>query len=86
MLPKSWTYNFAEDPYGEIDIIEGTNLQSNNIVSLHTCGSCSFQLSGTDPRGDCNLGGIWRLLRRCRHQLVSLAVPCAVQSADLFGC
>ncbi len=35
--------------------------QKDNIVSLHTCGSCSFNLSsdpGTDPRSNCNLGGV----------------------------
>ncbi|KAK3326918.1 concanavalin A-like lectin/glucanase domain-containing protein [Cercophora scortea] len=59
--PAFWTYNFDEDPYGEIDIIEGTMHQSKNIVSLHTCGTCSFDFSGssgTDPRSDCNLGGV----------------------------
>lgn len=56
----SWTYNFDEDPYGEVDIIEGAMLQPTNDVSLHTCGACNFDLSGqpgTNPRGDCNLGG-----------------------------
>ncbi len=58
MLTKaSWTYNFDEDPYGEIDIIEGISHQSNNIVSLHTCGTCTFKLGGTDPRDNCDLGG-----------------------------
>jgi hypothetical protein len=55
----SWTYNFDEDPYGEVDIIEGAMFMPNNIVSLHTCGACQFDLSGqlgTDPRSDCNLG------------------------------
>lgn len=47
-----------EDPTGEIDIIEGINLQSENIVSLHTCGKCSFKrIGGTDERSDCNNGG-----------------------------
>ncbi|KAK0629508.1 glycoside hydrolase family 16 protein [Bombardia bombarda] len=58
--PAFWTYNFDEDPYGEIDIIEGINNQANDIVSLHTCGACSFNFSGqrgTDPRSNCNLGG-----------------------------
>ncbi|KAK3326829.1 concanavalin A-like lectin/glucanase domain-containing protein [Apodospora peruviana] len=58
--PAFWTFNFAEDPYGEIDIIEGISNQANNDVSLHTCGSCQFDFSkssGTEPRNDCDLGG-----------------------------
>ncbi|KAK3369891.1 concanavalin A-like lectin/glucanase domain-containing protein [Podospora didyma] len=58
--PAFWTYNFDEDPYGEIDIIEGVMMQPNNVVSLHTCGTCSFTFAGstgTDPRSQCNLGG-----------------------------
>ncbi|KAK3936336.1 concanavalin A-like lectin/glucanase domain-containing protein [Diplogelasinospora grovesii] len=55
--PAFWTFNFDEDPYGEIDIIEGAMHQLNNIVSLHTCGTCQFTFSGTDPRSNCNLGG-----------------------------
>ncbi|OIW28204.1 hypothetical protein CONLIGDRAFT_368372 [Coniochaeta ligniaria NRRL 30616] len=57
--PAFWTFNFDEDPYGEVDIIEGAMFQPENIVSLHTCGACKFDLSGqpgTDPRADCNLG------------------------------
>ena len=53
----SWTFNFDEDPYGEIDIIENINTESRNIVSLHTCGECNVTLTGTNPRPDCNLGG-----------------------------
>lgn len=55
----SWTFNFDEDPYGEADIIEYAMFDPN-AVSLHTCGACSFDLSGqpgTSPRSDCNLGG-----------------------------
>ncbi|KAK0726896.1 glycoside hydrolase family 16 protein, partial [Lasiosphaeria miniovina] len=58
--PAYWTYNFDEDPYGEIDIVEGVMNQPNNIVSLHSCGACSFNFNnqpGTDPRSNCNLGG-----------------------------
>jgi hypothetical protein len=43
-----------------VDIIEGAMHQPTNTVSLHTCGACSFDLSGqpgTNPRSDCNLGG-----------------------------
>ncbi|KAB5545836.1 concanavalin A-like lectin/glucanase domain-containing protein [Coniochaeta sp. 2T2.1] len=57
--PAFWTYNFDEDPYGEVDIIEYAMFDSGNTVSLHTCGACNFDLSGqpgTDPRSNCNLG------------------------------
>ena len=57
----SWTFNFDEDPYGEIDIIEGVMTQPDNIVSLHTCGPCQFDFSsssGRDARPDCDLGGV----------------------------
>lgn len=55
---NSWTFNFEEDPYSEIDILEGngTPTQNANTVSLHTCGSCSFpSLEGPDLRQDCDL-------------------------------
>ncbi|KAJ3535840.1 hypothetical protein NM208_g6967 [Fusarium decemcellulare] len=56
--PSYWSYNFDEDPVGEIDIIEGVNFQDTNIVSLHTCGTCSFsKIGGTDGRPNCNNGG-----------------------------
>ncbi|KAJ9161747.1 Glycoside hydrolase family 16 protein [Coniochaeta hoffmannii] len=51
--PAYWTYNFDEDPYGEVDIIEYAMFDSGNTVSLHTCGACKFDLSG---QPDCNLG------------------------------
>jgi hypothetical protein len=54
----SWSYNFDEDPVGEIDIIEGINDQSQNVVSLHTCGACKFtKIGGLDERSNCNNGG-----------------------------
>ncbi|KAM0559958.1 hypothetical protein ACHAPJ_003912 [Fusarium lateritium] len=56
--PSFWSYNFDEDPVGEIDIIEGINDQSQNVVSLHTCGSCTFtKIGGLDERSNCNNGG-----------------------------
>jgi hypothetical protein len=55
---SSWSYNFDEDPVGEIDIIEGINDQSQNVVSLHTCGACKFtKIGGLDERSNCNNGG-----------------------------
>ncbi|KAF4997042.1 hypothetical protein FDECE_12220 [Fusarium decemcellulare] len=56
--PSLWSYNFDENPVGEIDIIEGINVQNQNVVSLHTCGACSFtNIGGTDGRSNCNNGG-----------------------------
>ncbi|EGU85543.1 hypothetical protein FOXB_03945 [Fusarium oxysporum f. sp. conglutinans Fo5176] len=57
--PAYWSYNFDEDPVGEIDIIEGINgNQNGNYVSLHTCGACIFNRpGGADPRNNCNIGG-----------------------------
>ncbi|KAF5026588.1 hypothetical protein F66182_1314 [Fusarium sp. NRRL 66182] len=57
--PSYWSYNFEEDPVGEIDIIEGINgNQDANVVSLHTCGTCVFNHpGGLDPRPNCNNGG-----------------------------
>lgn len=47
-----------EDPVGEIDIIEGINKQKKNVVSLHTCGKCSFsKIGGLEQRSNCNNGG-----------------------------
>ncbi|KPM44869.1 hypothetical protein AK830_g1593 [Neonectria ditissima] len=56
--PSFWAYNFKEDPVGEIDIIEGISKQTENVVSLHTCGACNFtKIGGTDERPNCNNGG-----------------------------
>ncbi|KAG6358480.1 hypothetical protein INS49_014364 [Diaporthe citri] len=59
--PAFWSYNFGENPMGEIDIIEGggaAGLQERNIVSLHTCSACQFtKIGGTDERANCALGG-----------------------------
>lgn len=56
--PAFWMYNFNEDPIGEVDIIEGAMFQQENIVSLHTCGSCEFtKIGGVDERNNCALGG-----------------------------
>lgn len=56
--PSLWAYNFDEDPVGEIDIIEGINMQDSNDVSLHTCGACKFsKIGGINERTNCNNGG-----------------------------
>lgn len=61
LWPSLWSYNFSEDPIGEIDMVEGgadAGLQERNIVSLHTCGACAFEdIGGVDERGQCNMGG-----------------------------
>lgn len=57
-LVPNWSFNFAESPYGEIDILEGNGWtrQSANTVSLHMCGTCSFpNLQGPELRRDCDL-------------------------------
>lgn len=54
----SWSFNFAESPYSEIDILEGNGWtrQSADTVSLHTCGTCNFpNLQGPELRKDCDL-------------------------------
>ncbi|OAA56212.1 glycoside hydrolase family 16 protein [Niveomyces insectorum RCEF 264] len=48
--PAFWTYNFAEEPMGEIDVIEGINHQKDNTISLHTCDRCKFT-GGDDDSG-----------------------------------
>ncbi|KAI9695779.1 MAG: hypothetical protein M1820_008452 [Bogoriella megaspora] len=53
--PSLWFYNFEENPVGEVDLVEGINVQSQNVVSLHTCGTCSFDNLG--ERSNCNNGG-----------------------------
>ncbi|KAL8405174.1 hypothetical protein RB594_009900 [Gaeumannomyces avenae] len=56
--PAFWSFNFAESPYSEMDILEGNGWtrQSANTVSLHTCGTCSFpNLQGPELRKDCDL-------------------------------
>ena len=47
-----------EDPIGEIDIIEGTNFQEDDIVSLHTGSPCYFysgEQTGQNQRPNCTL-------------------------------
>ncbi|KAM7218410.1 Concanavalin A-like lectin/glucanase domain containing protein [Rhypophila decipiens] len=54
--PAFWTFNFDENPYGEIDIIEGVSNQPRNVVSFHTCGTCSFSFTDQERPTSCNLG------------------------------
>ncbi|KAL3707176.1 hypothetical protein TMatcc_005153 [Talaromyces marneffei ATCC 18224] len=58
--PAYWTYNYAEDPYGEVDIIEGVNNQIGDVISMHTGARCRLDddpqnQTGTDVRTDCSL-------------------------------
>ncbi len=48
--PAFWVYNFDEDPIGEIDIVEGINHQSDNVISMHTCDKCKFTSGGSGGR------------------------------------
>jgi hypothetical protein len=57
-MPGSWSYNFRENPIGEIDILEGISHQKTNSFSLHTGGNCTIYpgwQSGTHPRANCAL-------------------------------
>ncbi|KAK8058597.1 hypothetical protein PG994_009045 [Apiospora phragmitis] len=54
--PAFWTFNFDEDPYGEIDILEGAMFQDGNAVSLWTSEECQFTNIGSkEERNNCNM-------------------------------
>jgi beta-glucanase (GH16 family) len=61
--PAFWTTSEADWPTkGEIDIIEGVNDQSKNIVTLHSGPGCTISGSGSDSSSkvratDCGAGG-----------------------------
>ncbi|KAK8113163.1 Endo-1-3(4)-beta-glucanase [Apiospora sp. TS-2023a] len=56
--PAFWTFNFEEDPYGEIDIIEGSMFQDGNEVTLWTGNQCRFTNIGSKKeRNNCGTGG-----------------------------
>ncbi len=40
--PAFWTFGPSWPRSGEIDIIEGVNLQTNSSITLHTASGCSF--------------------------------------------
>jgi len=48
--PSFWSKGFDWPRQGEIDIVEGINLQSSNQMALHTFAGCSAS-SGTDQTG-----------------------------------
>uniref|UniRef100_A0A093V9M9 Putative endo-1,3(4)-beta-glucanase n=1 Tax=Talaromyces marneffei PM1 TaxID=1077442 RepID=A0A093V9M9_TALMA len=57
--PAYWTYNYAEDPYGEVDIIEGVNNQIGDVISMHTGARCRLDddpqnQTGTDSEPEAN--------------------------------
>lgn len=58
--PKSWTGSINAWPNGgEIDIVEGVNLQTNNEVVLHTGKKCSMasdndKMTGVPGLPDCD--------------------------------
>ncbi|EED22418.1 conserved hypothetical protein [Talaromyces stipitatus ATCC 10500] len=58
--PAYWIYDYGEDPYGEVDIIEGVNDQVGDDISLHTSARCNLTAdpqseTGTNVRTDCSL-------------------------------
>lgn len=58
--PAYWTYDYSENPYGEVDILEGANDQIGDIISMHTSAQCRLvddpkSQSGTEVRTDCSL-------------------------------
>ncbi|KAI1828119.1 glycoside hydrolase family 16 protein [Xylaria intraflava] len=54
--PAFWTFGPSWPTSGEIDIIEGVNLQSNTSITLHTASGCSFS-SDSFASGDCGAPG-----------------------------
>ena len=59
--PAFWTVSAQQWPYGgEIDIIEGVNLQMQNLASLHTSANCTLpdRLNQTG----------WVLLQQCEFR------------------
>ncbi|KAK8035124.1 hypothetical protein PG993_010119 [Apiospora rasikravindrae] len=54
--PAFWTFNFQENPYGEIDILEGAMFQDGNAVTLWTSEQCRFTNIGSkEERNNCNI-------------------------------
>ncbi|KAK7935029.1 hypothetical protein PG985_000524 [Apiospora marii] len=52
--PAFWTFNFKENPYGEIDILEGAMFQDGNAVTLWTGNECRFTNIGSkEERNNC---------------------------------
>lgn len=45
--PSFWTFGSGWPANGEIDIIEGVNLNTQNIITLHTSAGCTADASGS---------------------------------------
>ncbi|KAJ2972865.1 hypothetical protein NUW58_g9090 [Xylaria curta] len=54
--PAFWTFGPSWPHSGEIDIIEGVNLQTNTSITLHTAPGCSFS-EDSFSHGDCGAPG-----------------------------
>ncbi|KAI0432931.1 family 16 glycoside hydrolase [Xylaria sp. FL1042] len=54
--PAFWTFGPNWPHSGEIDIIEGVNLQSNDSITLHTASGCSFSQDSFSSQ-DCGYPG-----------------------------
>ncbi|KAJ8130239.1 hypothetical protein O1611_g3394 [Lasiodiplodia mahajangana] len=54
--PAFWTFGPSWPHSGEIDIIEGVNLQTNSTITLHTAPGCSFS-QDSFASGDCGSPG-----------------------------
>lgn len=59
--PAFWTFGPNWPGSGEIDILEGVNTQTDNIITLHTSSGCTMSNSGsastsTLASSNCNLG------------------------------
>ncbi|PBP19897.1 glycoside hydrolase family 16 protein [Diplocarpon rosae] len=57
--PAFWLFGPNWPSSGEIDIIEGVNIQSTNIITLHTSAGCSINMAGSQSgtvlgSSDCN--------------------------------
>ncbi|CAJ2501669.1 Uu.00g045220.m01.CDS01 [Anthostomella pinea] len=54
--PAFWTFGPNWPSSGEIDIIEGVNMDTNTTITLHTSKGCSFSKDSFSS-GDCNAPG-----------------------------
>lgn len=52
--PSVWTSGYPWPQYGEIDIIEGVNLMTNNQMAIHTTQGCTK----TDPSTQTGQSGV----------------------------
>ncbi|KAI9640101.1 hypothetical protein NHQ30_011503 [Ciborinia camelliae] len=52
--PGFWTIRNGNGPYGEIDIVEGSNDITQGYTSLHTAGACTFKSPAAAELGTLN--------------------------------